>query len=133
MYGRHNRLQFTCFPMVHYCKKLLSENDQHNTITHCWCDTSLIANWADWLFYVSVMYIINHLTHHKMIKWRQSSTEHWIDNLKLNIHNYNNNKTLYRYKTLLTIITRAPPTDAIYALQTFVDNDYHHNALNSFI
>ena len=29
--------------------------------------------------------------------------------------------------------TRAPPTDAIYDLQTFVDNDSHHNALNLFI
>ena len=26
---------------------------------------------------------------------------------------------------LQAIITRAPPTDAIYALQTFVDNDPH--------
>ena len=33
-----------------------------------------------------------------------------------------------------TYSTRAPPTDAIYALPTFVDNDSHHiNALNSVI
>ena len=31
------------------------------------------------------------------------------------------------------VLTRAPPTDAIYALQMFIDNDSHTNALNSFI
>ena len=34
---------------------------------------------------------------------------------------------------LKQISTRAPPTDAIYALQMFVDNDPHHNILNLFI
>ena len=31
------------------------------------------------------------------------------------------------------VITKATPTDAIYALQMFVDNDPHHNVLTLFI
>ena len=54
-------------------------------------------------------------------------SEDLSEDLSDNIYQIHNN-----FKVFQPFLTRAPPTDAIYALQTFVD-DSNHNAFNSFI